>query len=126
MAFCMRPTGKGQMRLTARWENGSDASVDMPTTITFEDGRRGTLDDLRAHNRDTYCLSHPDDRTTQMDIFPEIVASAYFCEFGGVWGLKGDGVQPVALGLTDVNATDQEILSAAFRLAMKYRIKIVR
>jgi hypothetical protein len=32
-----------------------------------EDGRQGTPGDLHAHNRDTYCLTHLDDGTTQMD-----------------------------------------------------------
>ena len=93
----MRPTRKEIMRLTATWENGSDPSVDAPNSIKWEDGRTGTLEDLRAHNRDTYSLTHPEDATTQMDIYSEIIAEAKFCEFGGVWGLNGDGVQPVAL-----------------------------
>ena len=114
------------MRLTATWENGSDPSVDAPSTITWEDGRPGTIDDLHAHTRDTYCLTHPEEGCTLMHIFPEIVAAAKFCEFGRVWGLNGDGVQTVALNLADVNATDQEIVSAASGLSMKYRIRIIR
>ena len=114
------------MKITATWKNDGDPSVDAPSTITLEDGRPGTIDDLHAHTGDTYLLARPEDGTTQMHIYPEVIASAYFCTFGRVWGLKGDGVPPVALGLTNVNATDQEILGAASRLQMKYRIRIVR
>ena len=114
------------MKLTASWKNGTHPSSDAPTSIMWEDGRPGTIDDLDAHNRDTYYITNPEENCTQMHIFTEIVAEAKFCEFGRVWGLNGDGVQPVALGLTNVNATDQEILSAAFHLPIKYRIRIVR
>ena len=114
------------MRLTARWENGSDASADTPDLIMWEDGSRGTLDDLRAHNRDTYCLTHPEEGCTQMDIFPEIVAQVSYCEWGCCWGIKGYGVETAALQLTDQNATDQQIHSALFSLPMKYRANIHR
>ena len=114
------------MRLTATWENGSDPSVDMPASIMWEDGRPGTLDDLREHNRDTYCLTHPEEGCTQMDIFPEIVAQVSYCEWGGCWGIKGYGVETAALQLMDQNATDQQIHSALFSLPMKYRVVIQR
>ena len=114
------------MRLTATWENGSDPSVDMPASIMWEDGRPGTLDDLREHNRDTYCLTHPEEGCTQMDIFPEIVAQVSYCEWGCCWGIKGYGVETAALQLTDQNATDQQIHSALFSLPMKYRAVIHR
>ena len=114
------------MKLTATWKKGLDPDVDAPTSIKWEDGHRGTVDELRAHNRDTYCLTDLDDGATQMDIFPEIIAEAYFCEFGGCWGLRGEGVEATALRLTDTNATDQQIYSALFSLPMIYRAVIRR
>ena len=114
------------MRLTASWKNGNHPSSDAPTSIRWEDGRRGTPADLRAHNRDTYCMTHFDDGTTQMVIYPEIVAEVSYCEFGGCWGLNGDGVETAALHLTDRNATDQQIYSALYSLPTKYRAVIQR
>jgi hypothetical protein len=114
------------MKLTASWINGRDASADMPDLIMWEDGRTGTLEDLCAHNRDTYSLTHPEDGTTQIDVFPEIVAEVSYCEFGGCWGIKGYGVETAALQLTDQNATDQQIHSALHSLPMKYRAVIHR
>ena len=114
------------MKLTASWKKGRDPSADAPSTIRWEDGRRGTVADLRAHNRDTYCLPHPEDGSTQMDIFPEIIGEAFFCEFGGCWGVRGEGVEATALRLTDRNATDQQIYSAVFSLPIKYRVNIQR
>ena len=114
------------MRLTAIWKKGNHPSSDAPTSIQWEDGRRGTLDDLREHNLDTYCLIHLEDGTTQMDIFPEIVTEVTYCDFGGCWGIKGDGVETAALQLTDRNATDQQIYSALYSLPTKYRAVIHR
>ncbi len=114
------------MKLTATWKVGRDPSVDTPDSIKWEDGRWGTVTELHAHNRDTYLLTHPDDGTTQMVIYPEIVAEVSYCDFGCCWGLKGDGVGTAALSLRDPNATDQQIYSALYALPMKYRVNIKR
>jgi len=98
----------------------------MPDSIKWEDGHRGTETDLRAHNSDTYCLNNLDDGTTQLDIYPEIVAEVSYCEFGRCWGVKGDGVETAALQLTDRNATDQQIRGALYALSMTYRVHIHR
>jgi hypothetical protein len=114
------------MKLTASWKHGEHPSNDAPTSIQWEDGRRGTPDDLRAHNLDTYSLTHSEDGTTQMDFYPEIVAEVNYCELGGCWGIKGEGVEAAALHLTDRNASDQQIYSALSSLPMTYRVVIHR
>ena len=114
------------MRLKASWKQGLDPDVEAPTSIMWEDGRRGTVADLCAHNLDTYCLTHPDDASTQMDVYPEIVAEVSYCEFGGCSGIKGYGVETAALRLTDPSATGQQIYSALSSLSMKYRVVIQR
>jgi hypothetical protein len=95
---------------------------DMAACEAFQElkGHQGMPPVLQAMSEEAGILPNedPDDETE--------LAEAKFCEFGRVWGLKGDEVQPVALGLTDANATDQEILTAASRLPMKYRIRIIR
>lgn len=114
------------MRLIASWPNGKHPSSDVPTSIRWEDGRQGTPADLHAHNCDTYCLTHLANGATQMDIFPEIVGVVSYCDHGKRWGIKGDGVEAIALPIADRNATDQQIHAALYTLPMKYRVVIRR
>ena len=114
------------MKLTATWSKGKELFVDLPNSIKWEDGRKGTLDDLRAHSRDTYTFVEMADGGQRMLMFPEIVAEVYFCQYGKCWGIRGTDFEPIALPLTDPNATDQQLHNALFSLPMRYRLKIVR
>ncbi len=114
------------MKMTATWLQNQDIAYDVPISIRWEDGRIATYEEFCAHYGDTSFMGETQDGSQQMHIFPDVVAEAYYCPYGHIWGLRGDGVEPVTLGLTDANATDQEIGSAVLRLSMLYRINIRR
>ena len=114
------------MKLTATWSKGKELFVDLPNSIKWEDGRKGTLDDLRVHSRNTYTFVDMPNGDQRMLMFPEIVAEVYFCQYGKCWGIRGTDVEPIALPITDPNATDQQLQHALFSLPMKYRVNIVR
>ena len=59
-------------------------------------------------------------------IYPEIVGEVYWCPYGRVWGIRGDGVEPDSLPLDDPDATDGQIEIALMALPMRYRVRIVR
>jgi hypothetical protein len=114
-----------QVKLTAIWL--ADRTQDAPPDqLWWEDGRVGTLEEFLAHRDDTHRLVCRDDGGKEMHIFTEIVATAYFCPFGRVWGVRGDAVESASLPLDDPDATDNQIQIALMSLPMRYRARIER
>lgn len=114
------------MKLTATWLMEQDPNYDMPNSICWDDGRLGTYEEFREHYSDTSFSTDTPNGSHQMHIFPDIVGEVYYCEFGRVWGLRGEGVNATSLGLTDPVASDNQIYCALLSLPIQYRATITR
>jgi len=112
--------------LIAVWLKTQEPGFDYPHSIFWEDGREATEKDFHAHRRDTRISVATKSGGRRWHLFPDVVAEAYYCPFGGSWGLRGDCVEPESLGVTNPLATDDEIDNAISALPIEYRVKIVR
>ena len=115
-----------RVKLTAIWQKGKVPGGDLPERIVWEDGTDGTLDDYRAHCNDTRRTVRRWNGKMEWHIYPEIVGGVYWCSYGRVWGIRGEGIESDSLPLDDSDATDGQIEIALMALPMRYRVRIVR
>lgn len=113
------------MKLTAIWVPGTTLD-DLPDHVVWEDGRTGTIEEYLDHRNGTYRLVRRKNGRTEMHIFPEIVAEAYYCAYGRTWGVRGDGVEATSIPVNDPEATDSQIRIALMSVPMNYRVRITR
>jgi hypothetical protein len=59
-------------------------------------------------------------------LFPDVIAEVFYCHYGKVWGIRGDGVQPESLDISAPKATDFAIVLAVSALPIEYRVRIIR
>jgi hypothetical protein len=116
----------GTVKLTAKWRRGRDPTCDPPDFLLWEDGRTGDFEELRVHRNDTHRLIRRADGTSEMHIYTEVTGEVYYCPYGQVWGIRGEGVEADSLPLDDPHASDLAIELALIALPMHYRVKIVR
>jgi hypothetical protein len=113
------------MKLIAKWLNGLEPACDDPHSVNWEDGSAATMQEFYAHFSDT-SIGVQTDAGLEWHMFPEIVAEIYWCPWGRAWGVRGDGVAPASLYVTDPDASDGELLSAVSAMPIWYRANIVR
>jgi hypothetical protein len=94
--------------------------------MAWEDGRIGTFEELRVHRNDTHRLIRRADGSSELHVYTEVVGEVYYCPYGGVWGIRGEGVEMTSLPLEDPHASDCEIELALVALPMHYRVRISR
>jgi hypothetical protein len=114
------------MKLIATWLPTQEPDIEAPHSIIWEDGSTASMEDYNAHCGDTSFCVATDIGGWEWHIFPDITAEVFYCPHGRVWGLRGDGVVPTSLYITDPHATDSELQSALVSLLTWYRTKIVR
>jgi hypothetical protein len=112
--------------LIATWLNTQVPGFDCPHSVFWEDGSEAAEKDHYAHRRDTCISVAIKSGGRHWHLFPDVVAEAYYCPHGRVWGVRGDGIEPESLGITDPLATDDEINNAISALPIEYRVKITR
>jgi hypothetical protein len=114
------------MELIASWTMNQDASVDEPSSGKWGDGTVATLDDYRAHQLDTHTFRFDGSTHFERYMFPDIVADVTFDANVHDWVMSGQDVNPAALGLNDLAATDEAILAEIFTFPTVYRHRIIR
>ena len=114
------------MKLTAKWYKGRNPKRDPPDLLLWEDGRVGTFEELRVHRDDTHRVIRRADGSSELHIYTEIIGEVYYCPYGQIWGIRGEGVEMASLPLDDSRASDWDIELALVALPMHYRVKIVR
>jgi len=97
-----------------------------PHSVVWEDGRPATIQEFWEHSEDTRLCIVPEGGGWEHHIFPEIVAEVFYCHHGRVWGVRGDGVEPASLGVTNPNASDHALQMALSAMPIVYRAKIIR
>jgi hypothetical protein len=112
--------------LVATWLSSQVPGLDCPYSVCWEDGSEATEKDYDSHRRDTRISVPTNSGGCTWHFFPDVVAEAYYCPVGGVWGLRGDCVDPVSLCITNPFASDDEINNAISALPIEYRVKIIR
>ncbi len=114
------------MKLIASWAKDEDDNFGSPDLVWWADGSPATLQDYGHHVFDTNYWVDKGAAGTELHMCPEIVAEAYYCPWGRTWGIRGDGVIPTSLGLTDPEASDSQIRSMLSALPTAYRCVIRR
>jgi hypothetical protein len=98
----------------------------LPSSLKWDNGTPASLDDYMKHQLDTHSLHVGDDGGMECHMFPEIVANVTFDADVQDWVMSGRDVNPAALGLNDLAASDREILAEIFTFPTVYRHMIIR
>jgi hypothetical protein len=91
-----------------------------------QDGTPATLDEYEKHQLDTHSLHASGDGGTDCHMFPDMVANVTFDANVQDWVMRGQDVNPAALGLLDPAATDGEILTEISTFPTVYKPRIIR
>lgn len=113
------------LSLIARWRENQDFGIESPAEVCWGDGSAATLEDFLKHEFDTHTYLDKGEWIEQ-HFFPNIVAEVYFDYTIRHWTLRGRGVIPRRMQLTDPNAKDEEILMELSTYKIVYRAKIFR
>jgi hypothetical protein len=93
--------------------------------VRWSDGSPATVDDYLIHVLDTHiCMSRSDG--IELHMFPDVIADVRYDDFARTWVIGGIGVTPAALGLTDPNAPDVQIVAELYTYPIVYRARIHR
>ena len=114
------------MKLVATWLNSQESTLEDPHTVVWDDGHTATTKEFREHSDDTRLCIAQKGGGIEWHLFPDVVAEVFWCRHGRVWGVRGDGVEPASLYVTDPNATDDVLQWALSTMQIVYRAKIVR
>jgi len=118
--------GRTTRTLIVAWLRTQQPGFVHPHSIFWEDGSAAIDKDYSAHRLDTRISVPTNSGGCTWHFFPDVVAEAYYCPVGGVWGLRGDCVDPVSLCITNPFASDDEINNAISALPIEYRVNVVR
>jgi hypothetical protein len=113
-------------KLVATWISEQDSSVDDPSTVVWEGGTQGTLQDFRAHGLDTHFWYTDERGCVQKHMFPYIVGEVSYEKNVEDWVVRGRDVVTTALNLKDPKAVDIHILAFLFTLPIYYKSQIIR
>jgi hypothetical protein len=114
------------MKLIATWLESQVSTLEDPHSVIWEDGRSATMKEFWEHSDDTRLCIAVNGGDIEWHLFPDVVAEVYWCRHGRVWGVRGDGVEPRSLWVTDPNASDYELECALSANPIVYRARIVR
>jgi hypothetical protein len=114
------------MKLIATWLSSQEPACDAPHSVMWGDGHAATMGEFWEHCEDTRLCIVTDGGGLEWHFFPDVIAEVFYCPRGRVWGVRGDGVEPASLYVTDPDATDAEIHWALGALPIWYRARIVR
>jgi hypothetical protein len=114
------------MKLIATWLKNQEPARDAPHSVLWGDVHPVTLEEYRAHIEDTKLCVALDDGRFEWHYFPDVDVTVFYCQVGRVWGIRGDGIEPASLYVTDPSASDMELYWALGALPIWYQAKIVR
>ena len=114
------------MKLIATWLKTQEPDLEDPHSVVWEDGSKATLADYWEHSKDTRFCIVPDGGGWEWHFLPDIVADAFWCRDEGTWRVRGDGVVPSSLYLTNPNASDGDLEFALSAMPVWHRTNIVR
>ena len=114
------------MVLIALWHRDQDFSIEEPLALRWHDGSVATMEDFHEHRFDTHTFVTPSAQNVEQHMFPSIVAQVLYEESVGVWQLRGRGVIPRTLSLTDPSAGDDDIFAELSTFSIVYRASIIR
>jgi hypothetical protein len=112
--------------LIAIWPSGRTPGLEPPWRILWEDRSPATLEDYRLHEGDTSVDRSTKEGTTIRSLYPDLVAHLHWDTWGCHWSLTGDGLEPLALWITDPSASNEQLRLAVSSLPIEYRVIIHR
>ncbi len=113
---------KQNSALIASWRKEQDPLVDPPDVVTWADGSPATIENYNEHRSDTFSWDLDSADAPRRIIRPSLVANARYDPIAGAWVIGGHGVQRRVLGITDPNATEQEIAMEMSDWSTVYRL----
>jgi len=114
------------MDLIAVWKSNKDEYYDAPDFIRWANGGKATLADYMKHIGDSHFWVEKGIFGREMHLCPDVVAIVTHDPYGGVWAVKGDGVESMGLDLHDPNASDDRIYAALNTGKWTYRMIVHR
>ncbi len=114
------------MILIASWNRHQDMSMELPSSVKWEDGSPATLEDYREHELDTHTFVDEFPDHVEKHMFPNVVAEVVYDSAAGSWVISGRGVRPQSLDLPDPQAKDEEIYSELYTFPIVYKAIIKR
>ena len=114
------------MKLIATWLKNQEPDLEDPHSVVWEDGQTATIKEFWEHSKDTRLCIVPEAGGLEWHLFPDVVAEVFWCRQGKAWGVRGDGVEPSSLYVTDLNASDHVLECALSAMPIVYRAKISR
>jgi hypothetical protein len=112
--------------LIARWTSTQDPAVDRPQAIFWDDGRPATHQDYLDHREDTHELLEGPDDNLERRMYPSLIADVRYDGYVQLWFVVPPDHEPLSLDLSDINATDDQIISTLYEFPMVYKARIWR
>jgi hypothetical protein len=112
--------------LIARWTSTQDPGVDRPQAIFWDDGRPATHQDYLDHREDTHELLEGPDDNLERRMYPSLIADVRYDGYVQLWLVVPPDHEPLSLDLSDINATDDQIISTLYEFPMVYKARIWR
>jgi hypothetical protein len=111
--------------LIAEWTIDQDPSIDPPRTVRWANGRPATYNDYLTHMVGTHTWVRGINRM-ELRMFPNIIADVHYNHSARTWVISGVDITPAALGLTDAEAPDDQIIVELYTCPIVYRARIYR